>query len=142
MAAPNVAVVDTDVFSALYIDPAGAQRRGNPVAAWRHTLTGRRVLISFQTRAEIRAGVLSTNWGPPRVDSVLARLNQAHTIPADEQVIETFASLTADCKKVGHALHAKIHTADRWVAACAIAKALPLLSGDRIYKNAPGLTLL
>lgn len=43
---------------------------------------------------------------------------------------------------MGHALHAKDHTGDRWIAATAIRWGLPLLSGDGIYRRAPGLNLL
>jgi len=49
---------------------------------------------------------------------------------------------TAPFTSTPTALHAKIHTADRWVAACAVAKGLPLLSGDGIYQGAPGVSLL
>jgi predicted nucleic acid-binding protein len=80
----SIALVDTDVFSGLYVDPVRAERRGLPVDA----------------------------------------------------------TLTAACRRAGHALHDKVHTADRWVAAAAIAKRFPLLSGDAIYAAAPGLTLL
>lgn len=47
----TAALVDTDVFSALYVDPERSARRGMPVETWRSALTGIRVVISFQTRA-------------------------------------------------------------------------------------------
>jgi predicted nucleic acid-binding protein len=140
--APPAAVVDTDVFSWLYIDPAAAVRRGRPVDEWLAALTGVRVLISFQTRAEVLAGVHSSGWGPRRAGKAVALVSAAPTIPADDEVIAAFASLTAVCRAAGHALQHKIHTADRWVAASAVAKDLPLLSGDGIFEGAPGLTLL
>lgn len=46
-------VVDTDVFSLMYLRRANSDSR---VAGWREYLTGRRVLISFQTRAVSRPG--------------------------------------------------------------------------------------
>lgn len=142
MAGHNVVVVDTDVFSGVYIDPHRLEARGYPVPAWRASLAGKRVLISFQTRAEVLAGFRSGNWGGGRVAAATARMNSVRTIPVDEQVIEAWADLTSSCKRVGHALHQPIHAADRWVAAAAIAKDLPLKSGDGIYRDAPGLTLL
>lgn len=50
--------------------------------------------------------------------------------------MEAFAKLTAECKRMGHALHDKVHTGDRWIAACAIAKDIELLAGDGIFQNA------
>lgn len=64
------------------------------------------------------------------------------TISMDMKVLDAFVNLTVGCRTVGHALHAKDHTGDRWIAACAIAKGLPLLSGDGIYEDAPLLELL
>ncbi|GAB4911839.1 hypothetical protein MAHJHV27_48360 [Mycobacterium avium subsp. hominissuis] len=52
-------VVDTDVFSLMYLRRANSDSR---VAGWREYLTGRRVLISFQTRAEVLAGARSAQW--------------------------------------------------------------------------------
>lgn len=107
-------------------DPERATRRGLPVDSWNDLLAGMQVLISFQTRAEVLAGLRTGNWGDARLRAALAKLNASPTIPADRDVV---------CKRAGHALHAKTHTADRWVAASAVAKGLPLLSGDGIYRG-------
>lgn len=141
MVSENV-VVDTDVYSALYTDPERAERRGLPVATWLEALAGTRVLISFQTRAEVLAGLRAGNWGESRRQTAMATLNAVPTIPADRDVIDSYAEITSMCRRAGHALHDKIHTADRWVAASAVAKGLPLLSGDAIYQGTPGLSLL
>lgn len=136
-------LLDTDVFSAIYVTPREvAEKEGHPVATWVNLLTGKRTVISFQTRAEILAGAFSAGWGQRRLDSIRERLDATPTIDVDRDVVEAFAQLTADSRKAGHALAAKVHTADRWVAASAIAKDLPLLAGDRIYAGAAGLKLL
>ncbi|MDQ1106064.1 PIN domain-containing protein [Nocardioides zeae] len=135
-------VIDTDVYSALYTDPERASRRGMAVEQWREVLQGTQVLISFQTRAEVMAGMQIGNWGESRKVAAMAKLDSAPTIPADIDVIRSYADLTAACRLIGHALQAKIHSADRWVAASALAKGLPLLSGDRVYRDTPGLRLL
>ena len=75
--------MDTDIFSALYIDPDRAAKRGLPIDAWRAQLTGARVLISFQTRAEVIAGTQIGNWGERRVSSARDRLDSVPTVPAD-----------------------------------------------------------
>lgn len=138
----SIVLIDTDVFSALYVAPEQAEKRGLPVAEWRDLLAGKHVFISFQTRAEVLAGLRVSNWGERRLTAARMKLDTAHTVGVDEQVIDAFAGLTAECRRTGHGLHHKIHTGDRWVAATAMAKGLPLLAGDRIYRAAPGLTLL
>lgn len=142
MAEQQIVVVDTDIFSSIYIDPDRAGRRGLPVASWISALAGLRVVISFQTRAEVLAGIRGSNWGEARVVAAVAKLDTAHTIPADRAVIDAFAELTVSCRRVGHGLQDRAHAADRWVAACAIAKDLPLFGRDGIYRGAPGLRLL
>lgn len=141
MALQNV-IIDTDVYSALYTDPERAARRGHPVTSWQDALAGSRVLISFQTRAEVLVGLRAGNWGGRRQQAAMAKLDAAPAIPADSEVLDSYADPTALCRRAGHALHDKIHTGDRWVAACAVAKGLPLLSGDGIYRGAPGVSLL
>ena len=56
---------------------------------------------------------------------------------SEHEVIDAYATLTAECRAAGHALHEKVHTGDRWIAACAVAKDFELLAGDRIYSGAP-----
>lgn len=126
----------------MVIDPASGDRRGYPVEVWRATLAGTRLLISFQTRAEVLSGLRSGNWGERRNAAAVSALDGTPMVGVDRDVIEAFAQLSADCRADGHPLHHKIHTADRWVAACAIAKGLPLLARDGIYAGAPGVTLL
>lgn len=137
-----VALVDTDVYSALFVSASGARKRGLQVDGWRSNLAGHRIVISFQTRAEILVGARLARWGERRVAALLEELNSTPTIGLDEIVLESYVSLTTECRGSGHALHAKHHTGDRWIASCAIAKSVPLLSGDGIYQGAPGLALL
>jgi predicted nucleic acid-binding protein len=135
-------LVDTDVFSILYIDPVKAANRGLPVEQLRAQLAGLQVVIAFQTRAEVLAGAMVGNWGERKLTHTRAKLDSAPTISIDTGVVDAYASLTAACRHVGHALHDKIHTGDRWIAACAISKEVPLLSLDGIYAGAPDLALL
>jgi predicted nucleic acid-binding protein len=135
-------LLDTDVFSPLFVsDRDSALRQGHPIDDWNREIAGYRVVVSFQTRAEVLTGALQAGWGAVKLGSVRARLDMTPTIDEDREVVDAFAQLTADCRKVGHGLGAKQHTADRWIAACAIAKDIPLLAKDKIYLNAPGLWL-
>lgn len=70
---------------------------------------------------------------------VIDALQRTPTIGCDGEVIDAYATLVAECRRLGHGLHDKIHTGDRWIAACAIAKQIDLLAGDQIYQNAPNL---
>lgn len=138
----NIALIDTDVYSALFIDPSKAGKRGMPVDLWRRLLAGYQVLISFQTQVELESGFRIANWGPARVEAAMSRIEKMPTIQADAEVLRAYVDLTVQCRQKGHALQAKNHNADRWVAASAVAKQVPLLSGDGIYDDAPGLVLL
>ncbi|BBX60561.1 hypothetical protein TM48_04665 [Mycobacterium shottsii] len=129
-------VVDTDVFSLTYLRHASPDPR---VPGWREYLTGRRVLISFQTRAEVLAGARSARWGGPRMATTIETLNRTPTIRPDNEVVDAYALLVSECRRLGHPLHGREHTGDRWIAACAIAKRLDLLAGDGIYQGAPNL---
>ena len=100
------------------------------------------MVICFQTRAEALAGATSRGWGSPRMDALRERLDQTPTIGVDLDVIDCWARLTAEARASGHGLGGKEHSADRWIAASAIAKDLPLLSRDGIFGGAPGLQLL
>jgi predicted nucleic acid-binding protein len=132
-------VVDTDAFSHLFTRHGNRDPR---LARWRELLVGRRVLISFQTRAEALAGAHMNQWGERRVVALLEILDRTPTIRADDEVVSAYATLVAECRRQGHALQDKQHTGDRWIAASAIAKGVALLAGDGIYQNAPGLNLL
>lgn len=133
------AVVDTDVFSVLYLRRNSSDPRE---VRWREQLTGRRVLISFQTRAEVLAGAVSGGWGNRRLGETRDILDRTPTIRPDDEVIDAHATLVAECRRAGHGLQDPRHAGDRWVAACAIAKNIDLLAGDGIYQNAPNLALL
>ncbi|WP_204079421.1 PIN domain-containing protein [Mycobacterium riyadhense] len=131
-------VVDTDVFSLFYLR---GDSRDPRVPGWREYLTGRRVLISFQTRAEVLAGARTARWGERRMATVIETLDRTPTIRPDNEVVDAYALLVSECRKLGHPLHGRQHTGDRWIAACAIAKGLDLLAGDRIYEGVPSLVV-
>ena len=132
------AIVDTDVFSCVYVLPRDTDSR---TPGWMEVLSDRRVIISFQTRAEILAGARQRGWGTPRVNRLKAILASTPTIHSDDEIIEAYVRLTSECRDAGHALHEKIHTADRWIAACAIAKRLDLISGDAVFRGVPNLNV-
>lgn len=133
------AVVDTDVYTLVFVRKDSPDPR---VPGWRQQLVGRRVLATFQTRAELLALAARNTWGGSRARELRAQLDRTATIGVDESVIDAYATLVAECRRVGHALQQKQHTADRWIAACAIAKDVELLAGDGIFAGTPGLRLV
>lgn len=142
MAGEQVVLLDTNAYGALYVTPdETARKQGHPIDAWRAALHGHRVVIAFQTRAEVLVGARSAKWGEPRFKSLIERLATTPTVQLDDEVLEAYVTLTVEARARGNAIADKAHTADRWIAACAIAKSLPLLSRDSIFADAPALTL-
>jgi hypothetical protein len=131
--------LDTDVFSAVFVSRDNAVKQGLPVESWESALEGYRVLVSVQTVAEMIGGAMAASWGGRRMAALRSLLAATPVVPVDPDVIDAYATLTATCRSAGHALAQKVHSADRWVAASAIAKSLPLFAGDQIYEGAPGV---
>lgn len=130
-------LLDTDAWSRIYVR---RNARDTQADAWRDSLLGRSVAIAVQTRAEVLAGIEMSGWGDRRREPVVAQLDATVTVPVDTRVIGAWVHLTASCRAAGHPLHEKLHASDRWIGATAIAHGLPLLSGDRIFREAPGVT--
>lgn len=135
----DVVVLDSDVLSLVVLTPRDRDPR---VAGWRRLLLGRRVTISAQTESEIRYGALRRGWSTERLSALDAALAGVPTLPVTADVIRACAALRARCSSSGHALAAKQHMGDAWVAATAVAFDLPLLSGDEIFAGVPDLRRL
>ena len=105
----------------------------------------------------LRAAVeLTKDWRTDRVlrhlealmiavnkDNSLIISGNGDVIEADDDVIDAYATLVAEARACGHPLGStKEHTGDRWIAACAVAKGVPLLTGNsRHFTGAPRLVL-
>lgn len=130
-------VVDTMVVSVL----VNAGRDPDVAAQYRAVIEGRSVVVSFVTVTEIGFGAIKAGWGDIRrrhLERVLARLV---VVQPDDQLMLTSAELRASCFAVGHALGQKVHEADRWIAATAMALGVALISGDALFENVPGLVV-
>jgi predicted nucleic acid-binding protein len=55
--------------------------------------------------------------------------------------LNAYVTLSVESRANGHPIHQAIHAADRWIAATAIALGAPLLTADKMFDGAPGLTL-
>lgn len=141
----HAALLDTDVYSALFITPAQVVKmQGHPVDACRIALTGYRPVIAFQTRAEILGGALLAGWGAKRLQQTREQLDATPTVDEDSTVVDAYSRPLVEARDIGHPLgDAAHHVGDRWIAACAIAKRLPLLTGNaKHFRGAPRLDLL
>jgi predicted nucleic acid-binding protein len=135
----DAVLLDTDAYSKLHphtrLGPDGRQQ-------YQDRMAGRTVVIALQTRAELLSWPRLRKWSDNKAERFAADLEQVPTISAYRDVVDAYVDLTVGCRAAGHALAAKHHTADRWVAATALAVDRPLLAVDRIYRGVPGLVLL
>jgi predicted nucleic acid-binding protein len=127
-------IIDTDVASWL-LDP-----RPSPHAEEARRVIGNRSrVVSFVTVTELRYGALRAGWGELRRRQLERSVADLDVIQTSEVLIDRCASLRAERSRAGHALAQKIHEADRWVAATAVALHLELVAGDGIFENVAGL---
>ncbi|MFP5021909.1 PIN domain-containing protein [Pseudonocardia phyllosphaerae] len=130
----NLVVVDTDVFSRALV----ARR---PAPEVKDRLLGKILVIPTHTRAELLLWPRVRNWGPTRSEELLAVIDSVATVPVTDDVVAAYVDLRVACQARGHALAAKVHSSDCWIAATAIALDRPLCSLDGVYRDAPGLEL-
>lgn len=138
----NAVVLDTNIFSQLFVTRPHQPANQTQVESWQADLAGVTSIISFQTRAEVLQGAYAAHWGESRLATLHQILDSTPTIPADTEVIEAMARLFAKARAAGHPIQDKNHTADRWIAASAIAYDLALFSTDHVFRDIPGLRLL
>jgi predicted nucleic acid-binding protein len=86
------------------------------------------------TIGEIRAGYINARWGAARVAAVENQLASYTLIPLDEETLTEYGRLTAHCRS-GRAMSDN----DRWIAAIAISRELPLITCDGDQCDLPGL---
>lgn len=136
---PNLVVLDTDVYSRLYVRSADPNSQ---LRELRDQLAGLVPVIATQTLAELRAWPLLKSWSEQRTARFMALLAGTTVVPLTDEIIQAYAELYVRSRATGHALHQRVHSADRWVAATAVALDRPLVSLDGIYTNAPLVKLL
>jgi hypothetical protein len=109
---------------------------------YRALIADRPVVLAFQTVMELRYGALRAGWGDLRKRRLERRLAALSVVQPDDAMMTVCAQLRFDCRRAGHALGEKVHDGDRWIAATAIRLGLFLVSDDRVFAAAPGLSLL
>jgi predicted nucleic acid-binding protein len=126
------AVVDTDVVSFLF--------KSHPIAyQYLRDLTGRTLLISFMTVAELDRWVLEARWGEARRKKLRQYLEPFAGLPYDRALCAKWAEVTVAAQSCGR----RIDCADAWVAATALLCGAPLITHNRNgYLGVPGLNLI
>ncbi|MFN3257551.1 MAG: PIN domain-containing protein [Ilumatobacter sp.] len=137
-AAGRAVVDDTMAASALI----NSRRRPGEPNPFEKLIAGRRVVISFATVTELRCRAINGNWGELRQRSLERNLRTFVVVQPDDKLMSTCAEFRSACERRGHPLGQKLHEADRWIAVTAIAGGLDLVSDDKAFRSAPGLSLL
>ena len=119
-------LVDTDVASALYLEHYYDRRVSASLAG---TLATRRLAISLITLGEAHYGARKRKWGPPRTTRMLAFYQEMFDVVplADDDTAAEYGYLRASTESVGQ----PIADNDLWIAACATANGLPLVTLNR-----------
>lgn len=134
---PVPVLLDTDVFSYVYVSKSGDQHD-----RWTPVLAGRTITIPVQVAVELRAWPALRNWGQNRTERLETQITALQIIQVTGSVQSSYVDLTVWAKTNGHAIHAKQHTADRWIAATALAYNLEIAANDGIYDDVPNLMRL
>lgn len=137
-AARPAVVIDTMTASALI----NSRRRPGTTNPFEKLIAGRRVVISFATVTELRYGAINGKWGELRRQSLERNLRTFIVVQPDDTLMSMCAEFRSACERRAHPLGQKIHEADRWIAVTALAGDLDLVSDDRVFRTAPGLSLL
>ena len=124
----RLAVVDTDVVSMIH-----NRNRDGRASYYETNLTGRRLIVSFQTLEEIRYGMFDRGWGARRKNEMERNLAQYEIAWPDGYTATASARLRAKCKAAGR----ELKQGDAWIAATALALGCPLASDDNDFREVP-----
>lgn len=125
-------VVDTDVVSFFFKGDTRAQ-------AYRETLAGHLLAISFMTVAELDRWALARNWGGRRTAALDRHLRAYVVVPFDRALCRAWAEAAEAARRAGR----PISTSDGWIAATAMHLGVPLVTGNASdYAGVPRLRLV
>ena len=125
-------MVDTDVVSYLF-------KRDSRAELYRPHLTGRLLVVSFMTVAELDRWALQRNWGEARRGKMEEHLRNFVTYPFDRTLCRQWAYVSDRAKRKGR----PISVPDAWIAATALHHNIPLVTNNRDdFANVEGLNLI
>ena len=129
-------VVDTGIFSAS-ISRRRRQRFETEIAL----MAGNQIFLAATTVSELLYGALVAEWSEVRRERLEEAIQATTVVPVSNKLLTTTAELRFACRRAGHPLHDRTHANDLWIAASAVQINAPLLTGDSVFNDAPGLTL-
>jgi predicted nucleic acid-binding protein len=107
-------VVDTDVASAIL--------KGQPPDSLHRRLTGQQLAITFVTVGELTQWTYLHRWGPRRRAGLRAFFASVVVLPCSFQAATVWGEIQAHARLRGRPRPIN----DSWIAACCIARELPL----------------
>ncbi|MGC2373740.1 MAG: PIN domain-containing protein [Solirubrobacteraceae bacterium] len=122
MTVPERGLLDTSVFV--------ARESGRPLGE-----LPERVAVSVITIGELKLGVINAEDDTVRATraDTLALARAADPIPISEAVMDTWATLVADCRAAG--VHRTVKLTDALIAATAVERGLPVVTQDEGYEQ-------
>ncbi len=122
MSIPERGLLDTSVFV--------ARESGRPLGE-----LPKQVAVSVITIGELKLGVINADDDAikARRADTLALARAADPIPISEAVMDTWATLVADCKAAG--IHRTVKLTDALIAATAVERGLPVVTQDDDYEQ-------
>lgn len=125
-------VVDTDVVSYLFKHDSRAE-------SYRPHLTGRLLVVSFMTVAELDRWALERGWGAARRARMERHMSNFVVRPFDRDLCLRWAEVTDGARRKGR----PIGVADAWIAATALRHEASLVTNnDAHYGSVEGLTTI
>jgi tRNA(fMet)-specific endonuclease VapC len=130
--APQRLVVDTDVVSFLFKDDTRA-------TLYQPHLSGRLLVISFMTLAELDLWALARRWGPSRRTALEAHLASFTVFPYDRDLCRWWAEVSDEARRSGR----PIQSSDAWIAATAMLYGIPLVTHNPSdFAGVTGLSII
>ena len=124
---PAPLLLDTSVVSLFF------KKNDTRAPLYLPDLQGKLLAISFVTVAELKRWVISRRWGQTRIDEIDRRLRLMVTLPYTDAVALQWARIQADTPRSEN---------DAWIAACALAYGLTLVTDDKGFEGIRGLTII
>jgi len=129
-------VVDTDIFIWL----TRGKKQAVPYAP---LVTGKRMVLSFATVAELWLGAHTQKYGAASKTKLEGDIGLAVVVPPTNGLTHEWARLTAQARSTGHPLGQKAQAHDAWIAATARFFEIPLLTGNLAhFQGVDGLQLV
>ena len=125
-------LVDTDVISFVF-------KGHSQAAAYSAELTGKEIVVSFMTVAEIKRWALKRRWGSSRTARLNKQLGQVIVYPVDLDLCQKWAEVMMATESQGW----PISPQDAWIAATALQANLPLFTNNaKDFAGVPKLTII